>query len=378
MIDETNTFQDTYRKRRPSLIWARSLVVGTLFLSGLVALFFGYGGFQTILSFLGFSTEQSQGASSFQGVLYVSAVTADPDTGATTGVVPFLVDSASHLASYIPFDDLTTGRVLGLQYAASDDASGIVFLGTPVASSSDPEAQRQKVPSVYHADLRDAESFDEAVQAVQNARMVAAPTNLDYFREFPVVSVGQQVAYASLDEASFTRNKEDIASLRAEDWSIMVLDESDEVHKVASGVHPKWIGRDILAYLKNDGVYAQDIDTGDEWEVLPLDFVPNIASGFDVSNDSQFLAVTSPEAKQMIVLRVLDWNSALLSAYSYVQKSASSPVFSPDGSHIAMFVVNKKGQTEVAFYSLADKRFEQGVVTFDSDSTAGLYLTDWR
>lgn len=355
--------------------WVRGTIIGILFMTGLIALFFGYNGFQSFASLIGFGTSNEVAPSSLGGVLYLSAITADPETGAVTDAVPFLLDSESRTAAYIPFDQLVAGRALALQYAASDDASGVVFLGTPINASS---SVSQKVPSVYYADLRGTNTFDQAVASMQRAQVVATPTTEDYFREFPVVSVGQKIAYASLGEDVFEQAKESLSDLQANDWSIVVLDGLGGARTIAQGVHPKWVGKDTLTYLKNDGVYAQDIPTGEEWQVVPLDFIPNIASGFDVANNGGFLVITNPESAQVIVLRVLDWRSALVSAYAHMRKSATGPIFSPDGSHIAMLSVGKDGQTEVVFYSMDTKSFMQETISFDSESISGLYLTDWR
>ena len=338
------------------------------------------GGYQGLETMLSFGSSSSAPVASPKGTLLLSVVTVSTTTGQTNGIVPLIVDAANSKAVYMPVDQMASGPTATLQVNVASDASSATFLGTPLSTSTD----AYRTPLVYRANLAGLSSYSDILHALQTAAIAAAPSASDYFRESPVVSPKQLILYSSISQAQFENASTSYGTLPAEDWTIYSVDANGNKQELTKGLQPKWIDNDRFAYFKNDGIYIYNIQTKKETNVWPLTFTPTLVNGLDVSDDGQFLAVTNPSTGDVSIIRALNWDSGLLSDYADIPVTATSPVFSPDDSYLAMFVLNSdqnnasSSVASIRYYSLANQQFIDKTVSFNPATIGGLYLTDWR
>ena len=339
------------------------------------------GGYQGLRTVFGLGSSQQPGTPAPQGNLVVSVVTVSTTTGQTNGIVPVIVDASTGSAQYMPSDRMASGQAATLQYNVSSDASVATFLGTPFSTSTN----AYRTPLVFRADLAGLSTYQQIVRALQTAAVAAAPTATDYFRESPVISPQQLILYSSISAQQFDNASSTFGTLPANAWSIYAVDANGNKTVLTQGLYPRWIDNNRFAFLKNDGVYLYDISNQQETKVLNLSFIPDLTTGFDVSDDGQFMAISHPEAGELTIMRALNWDSGLLSTYANLNITATSPTFSPDDSYLAMLSLSSDDSTgtvqtnaAIRYYSLLNQQFSTNTVTFNPDTTGGLYLTDWR
>jgi len=98
----------------------------------------------------------------------------------------------------------------------------------------------------------------------------------------------------------------------------------------------------------------------------------------DVSNDTDLVAITFPDAARLLVLKVDDWSNPSINIFERKDIVAHWPTFSPDGNHILLQTINNQATIltvyEVAQSGLTPIDWEFNLDLFDRDK---LLITDW-
>lgn len=363
---------------RVLLKWAFALagiiIVGAVFVGG-------YNGLNVLMNLFGGSPSgEVAEAADFSGTLLVSAITLSSTTQESEGIGTFMVSVRENSARYIPVDQLAAGAASTLQYNVSRGGKYATFLGTSSASST-----TSKMPAVYTTPLTEY-VYDKVISSLQSAQPVALATETDYFREMPVVSPDGEVLYSSLSKEVYNKSSNDLGNLPAENWSIYAITTDGNKHMLTYGLQPKWIDGARFAYLKNDGVYLYDLTTNDSIKVEALEYTPTIANGFDVSDDGQFMAISDPSTESLMIIRILDWNSALVANFANITTTATYPVFSPNSQYLAMLSLEadpadetqRTGLATIKYFSLEKKDFVKTMLPVDLTTIGGMYITDWK
>ena len=135
------------------------------------------------------------------------------------------------------------------------------------------------------------------------------------------------------------------------------------------GSWPRIIGDRFIAYYREGAVWARRLDTASETvgaelmvaeDLLPMtDFPVDIGSGFDVSSQGTLAYVTSHQATTF--RRELVWvtQDGEVSAHPALPRRYERPLFSPDGSRLAIQAVQGSGFL-VGYHKLTQWLFESG------------------
>jgi hypothetical protein len=359
------------------------VIVGAVF-------FGGYGGLQKLTGLLPSSgaSIKNETASNLQGLLFLSLGTTSTTSPESTGLVPVVISVADGSARYVAADQLKSGPAITLQYSMSSDSSSAVFLATPivVATGTTKTLATQQTPSIYSANTKGLSDYPSLLTALQNGQSISKPSDTDYFREFPVISPVKAILYSSIPKSVFTKSGTALDTLSTDSWNIYMIGTDGMKKMVTTGLHPKWIDTTHFAFLKNDGIYLYDLGVNSEKKVWNISHLTNIVTGFDVSDDGQFAAITDPANNSVQIIRVLNWSGTVLSSLAEIPVTATNPVFSPDDGYLAMIVLYQNPSTAqgarpvpvLRYYSLATQQFLTQSEPFDSASTNSIYMTDWR
>lgn len=349
------------------LMCAAIIILGAIFVGG-------YGGLNTLMNVFG---QTSVAEDTFpSGSILFSAGIVSTTTGSTVGIAPLTLTLINGTPDIQYLDRPFKGPTL--QYSVSKDSSYGTFLGSAVTSNVDTAL------NVYRADFRGASSYDDIMQSLKEAVSLTAFSDADAHREFPVISPDGIVLYSSLSAKAFATASSSLGSLPANNWNIILVDEKGAVHAVTQGLRPKWVDTTHFAYLKNDGVYLYDLESGASTQVWASDNLVTIANGFDVSDDAGYMAFSDPAIGTLTLFRALNWTGNIVSVISVIPVVETNLVFSPDSKYLAGLVLRPSVITgdpsvvEIEYYSLATPGFISTVVPFDRSLFTGISVTDWK
>lgn len=314
------------------------------------------------------------------GTIFFSSITKEAGTGNLTGIDSGIIDVAMNRVSPNAVQTLAVNNSVAMQVNFSRNLGYVTYLGLPKeASSSDGQSL-----SVYRSSVEEKmESYDDLKAALEFKNALSfAPDDQDYLRMTPVVSAQGDVLYASLDKQTINSLGTDFGAVPAQSWSIYDIDVDGVKKQLTSGISPKWIGDNAFAFLRNDGVYTFDMNTGVTTLVWKHEGAPlTLANGFTVSNDGWNFALAEPTLAQVTVVHVKDWDAKIFMPLVLSNVVASNPLFSLNNSLLALVVSSKTDaevkQSSVAYYDIFQKKFLLKTVPIDEASIDGIYLTGW-
>jgi len=317
------------------------------------------------------------------GSLFLTLAAFNPVISADTLMTVFM-NSAGPGMNEMPLFELGDSTVAVAQVNMSPLGSKAVFIGMPMMNEVS-QVTEFSGTGVFSVNLEEETKFPKLVELIQTTSLeLSKPDDQDYFRQFPVISTYGNVLYSSLSKELYETAGDDIATLDAQAWNIYIVDSEGEKILLTQGLRPKWIHEDNFAFLKNDGVYVYNLETGTEQLVWRVDGGVTVINGFDVANDTSHFVVTEPSLLKVDIVSVPDWkDSSSMLLVDELSMAATNPVISPDNEHIAFLVVRKSEtntplQTAgVEFYSfetqnlLVDRKIME-------DSIGGTHITDWQ
>lgn len=180
---------------------------------------------------------------------------------------------------------------------------------------------------------------------------------------------------------------DDIYSL--DNWSIILkdLNSNDENIEITSAARPQWINGSQLLYLKSDGIYTYDlvdrVESKVQWNENEIGFSFSAREELAANKDGSMLVVTSPGENQIIALFLNDENIyELYHDITSTDTIYSSPVFSPDGTHLALLthalVSSPEATIEIQLFDLTDLIEPTQVLPLpDVYTTDSLELVGW-
>jgi len=174
------------------------------------------------------------------------------------------------------------------------------------------------------------------------------------------------------------------------------LNLDGEKEKVANGVFPLFSpDGGILLFLKNDGLYTVDFETGEEFFILEYDFevldeyyedgvmeqeVWNWSNfRMSYSYEENLLMLTETVPSNLFILEVLSWSPFEADPIFDVEFYAPNwPVFSPCGGYFAIqeFASEDPSSSHVGVFNLATLERELSFSLEDFDREY-IWLTDW-
>lgn len=322
---------------------------------------------------------QQKDESAPSGTIYMSLTTMSTTTG-SRNMLSSIYDIESKTPYRIPVNSLADKAALTFQYSLSQDGGWVTFLGLTKTEIAD--ELNFASWSVLKTDLYLTTGSAPMLEAIESSSTAYVPDAQDYFREFPVINNDGSILYSSLSKETFESSKGKLENLKADDWSIYQVDSEGLVAKITDGLRPKWIDASSFAYLKNDGMYVFDLETGEEILVMSSEAELTIVNGFDVSDDGQLLVLTSPAEETVAVLDLSSWLTDATTKPHVVSAIASNPLFSPGNKYLAL-VMPEKGvsgerESKLRYYSLVSNKFLEISDNFNPETIDGIYLTDWR
>lgn len=357
--------------------WLRLVAMWVLIISVLTAL-------AIYLIFYNSAKPEPQAASlpELSGGIFLSLLLDQTELSGTVNYAPIIVapgNDPNNQALYIPIEQSDT-PIFSLQLALSADAQKMTFLGWPLV-----ESLSHQTPAIYRTDIGGTEgNYDVFIQKIRDtANLVSEPDTEDYFRQGPAISDSGNILYASLGEAEFDPEPAMYGSVLADEWTIYMLDSTNEPRTLTSGLAPKWIAEDRFVFLKNDGIYVYDLGANNESLIWRLDFMPKLVNAFDVSDDGSLIAIANHETE---TITILDWDksgSATISS-EIPAITVSGLTFSPNNSYLAMLQLvsfdesGEEGYARLIYYAMAEQKFHDKYVDLNELKPLGLYMTDWK
>lgn len=159
-------------------------------------------------------------------------------------------------------------------------------------------------------------------------------TSSDYqYKREPVWAADQNnILYVATDAAS--------APL-PEDWNIFLVNRTGNNRFVAEGNNPVFgpTGKNIL-YLKNDGMYLREIETGKEVLVWAAQDGTKISSyeNISISPDKTLLAWTDHDLPGIFFFKISSWAPFTMELITSLPLSVLDGEFSPDSNYYAGYV----------------------------------------
>lgn len=287
---------------------------------------------------------------------------------------PMVYDLSTKKLSYVPVDQLAgapAGSNLAMQHAFSSNGNYVAFVGALNVKSADvPYIPTQ----IYRADLSEAKSNQDFVVKLQQAKTLTSGSGI--VRLSPTVSNNGDVAYfAHIDADQGT-----LTSALANNWSIHLISAgSDQL--VTAGIYPKWVSDTQFIFIKNDGLHLYDTASKSDKKIWGSRGATDIGMSLAVSNDSQYIAWTAPEANGVYIFQAADWSSGTLELKGSLHLASNGVAFSPDSRTL---IVQSPLSTPSASGGIVESFFD--VITFKVVATPYVirnvdqelaFLTDW-
>ncbi|MCK4386523.1 MAG: hypothetical protein KAV41_00345 [Candidatus Pacebacteria bacterium] len=170
---------------------------------------------------------------------------------------------------------------------------------------------------------------------------------------------------------------------RPNNWQIYSIDEGGEEIFITDGIHPH-ITHDnqFLIFLKNDGVYALDLDKDTPvkiWEMATGKAITNMH--INISPFDQLIAWSSPKEGKVFLMKA-DYGKGFFKGeiIKEIDAHAFWPTFSPDGRYLMLEEVDWGDENlnpRLVVYDL--KNYRKTVVLDLTDYKQGsIQLTDWK
>lgn len=315
-----------------------------------------------------------------KGTLLISAL---PEGG--DDILPFVYRIGTDELVYVPADRLTSapdGKAIAYMHAFSPNYAWAAFYGTTRALYDEHDGDLAKAGQVYRASVAGAQTVEEVVDLVRAGSAISSADAAGK-RAISVNNDGEVLYMAHADDAEVSSG----GMLAAEDWNIHHVTIAGDESVVTSGMYPRWVTDDMLAFVKNDGVYYYVVSDRAErllWSIANpgQDAVLN-NSMFNVSRDGHTLVFSEPSQNRMTVVRVDDWQNPQAVALGQADVIGFWPTFSPDGSYIALQTLRYADESRTStvpvvwFYDVASMEkvpFEAMLPGLVNDF---LFLTDW-
>lgn len=317
----------------------------------------------------------------FPGSMLFATVIGNPtSTKEVHAYIPSVINAKEESIHDLGLKETKRGDSAIQQMSFSRSVVFMTFLGLPHASSTSAHGAGGDVSwSLYRVRLDGPVDHEQLLAAFASATPVSLPDSEDYFRNFPAVNDEGTVLYNSLSAAALNAHAESIPQLPAEAWNIVMLGLDGKKRILVQGVHPKWITATAFAFLKNDGMYVYDIDSGVAHKILSSKVPLTMVDGLDVSDDGRKFVYTEPQSGELTYMRALNQNLSVFTPATVIQLYATNPIFSSDGTYVA-FVAPASSRTpaQVRFLDSEAQSLSLNFLTIDASTIQGVYLSDWH
>lgn len=165
------------------------------------------------------------------------------------------------------------------------------------------------------------EKIDSAEQVSNNPKTV---------KLFPEISEKADVVYMA-------RPTQGPNGTDADGWTIHYVPNKGADSGVAKGVYPKWVYGDKFMFVKNTGLFTYDVGTGDITRVWQAPHPLSDSDMLYVSDDANYVALTIPQEKKVVVFGMLNGDTDTLTLLGAVENiSGMYPLISHDDRYIAI------------------------------------------
>lgn len=218
-------------------------------------------------------------------------------------------------------------------------------------------------------------TMDLVLQTSSEGKMVLTGDPTLKIRRNPVWSPdGSKIAYAARADLQGS-------SFEAAEWLVYVFDlKSGREQVITNGSNPLFAPDGSLLVLKSDGLYRFDLDSlvGEKiWDTGSEASQANMKLA--LSSDGKYLAWGVPDRREVVVIEIQSWQPFKGTVLKILPVTAFWPVFSPDGSYLAL--------EEVDPGTLTNPRLVVHAVQSDAQETLlslkdyaqdALFISDWR
>lgn len=304
---------------------------------------------------------------------------------ANTIFAPVEIEAATSTVTEIPVTELNGNPAETFGYHLSENLEYITFLGAIQAATSSDATSSEF--AVYRANTQNRIGEQRMIDILQAAEKITQNDNTDAVKRSLSIANNGNVIYSALSKTQAESADDAVHELPAEDWTIYTVNNYGIKTEVTNGLNPTWITENRFAFMKNDGVYLYNLNSNTEELLWPTgDQTMNLSNDFDVSPNGDRLVVTNPRNAEVAIVELPDNGTRQFSPATVISVTASNPVFSPDGTRIAMVVTrpvngsgaNTETETRVEYFSLATEMFEDASVLLDMSNLSGVHLTDWN
>lgn len=292
-----------------------------------------------------------------------------PSSEQFQGVFPFISNVATNQLVYIQADQLVgEKKAFTQQYRFSPDGKWAVFIGQGLLAGS---TTTLRAAQIYQADVSAGKDTPTLITSLRAGKVISDDTD---FKRAPVVSDTGGVLYMSvLSDVPFS----DLPDV----WEIVYVPVNGNAERITVGTYPQWVDAHRFIFLKSDGLYMYDIDTGGSQLLSGAASTITTNSMLDLSDDKTMIAWSIHDEGIVTILRVLDWNTPTITTRGTISVAGTWPVIAPDSSALAILTSDPTPGADpglhIALYSLETL---QPIMTriglLDSDP-ARTALTDW-
>lgn len=256
-----------------------------------------------------------------------------------------------------------------VEYFHSPDTKKVVFFEQVQSTSSDQTVQSKKVLF---------KSFvDSAGFPVASAATVIDNSNVLY-KQLPTISNNGDVLFVGWDQSRTP------AIEAAEDWSLYKTVNENALF-LGHGFMPVWISNVEFIFLKNDGLYKMNVDTGSTSRMIATDSERVVKSDerIAISSNGRMIAWMMPSESKIILFEIND-----VGEYEEKKKYLATGfriAFSPDGSLLLVqtvrgsaVAVGESLSAKLLFFdTLTTEVASLAVIILDVLSNGPVLMTEW-
>ena len=209
-------------------------------------------------------------------------------------------------------------------------------------------------PSDFFLNTRDADLSATSTDT-DGTRVQLYDAETETFEEFESISglYEQNIAWSA--EAGLVAYKRLASEFRSytdlvpiKNWEVVISDiETDTVVKTIAGANqPRWSpDGQTLVVLKEDGLYAYDLDTDTETKIVEATAGQILSTSMiDLSADGRFLSWTTAKAGLIVMNEITSWDPVTINEIGRISVPDTEyywPQFSPDGDYYVVQAIDK-------------------------------------